>query len=1221
MNPSLASLPSRRLDGRLLLLFVLLGAAIATTGWFYLQRQQAAAREMAHRELEAIADLKIQQINDWRNDRLRDAQAFSESPFTARGVQTFLDSPASASARQDMFHRLTLLKGGDRYERVSLFDVQGNLRLMVPADSDPAGPIKSGHVAEALREPRVRLTDIHRGDAGDVHLNIIIPILPPAGPQPAALTPQPSSLPIAVVLLELNPNRFLYPLVQSWPTPSPTAETLLVRRDGDDALFLNELRHQKGTALTLRRPLKEPRLPAAMAARGEVGTTEGVDYRGVPVVAVVRAVPGMPWFMVAKMDRAEIYAPLREQALAAGGGLGALLLAAMLGVGLLWRQRATEILTRELAERQQAEAALRESETRFRQLFAASPDALFLVDSTGRFLDCNQTAEQRYGYSRAELLQMTARDLAAPELRDQAASQVKRAMETGGTFEWRHRRKDGTELPVEISAKPFSLGRQTCVVSSVRDITERKRAEHERQKFVMLADSSSEFIGMCDLNLQPLYVNPAGMRMVGLPDMAAACRVKVQDYFFPEDQRFIAEEFFPRVLREGHGDVEIRLRHFQTGEAIWMLYYLYNVRDASGTTVGWATVSRDITERKRAETALRQSEERLALAASGARIGLFEWNIATGKTLWTEQHGRLLGLKTTTTTTTTTTTLSQEYDYHDWAQRVHPDDLPRVEAELRRCLAEHIPYDTEYRVLWPDKSVHWLAGRGVCDYDAQGTPVRMLGIIMDITERKQAETALRTSEERMSFALHQSHTGGWELDLVDHSAHRTLEHDRIFGYDALLPQWTYEMFLEHVLPEDRPEVDRRFHKAVATQTDWSFECRIRRKDGAVRWIWAAGGHQRDAAGQARRMAGIVQDISERKEAEAALRESEERLRLALDAAHMGTFDWDVPGNRIAWSRWHEELWGFKPGEFGGTYEAFSRRVHPDDVPGINAEVARCIVAREPFSQEFRVVWPDGSVHWIMGTGEFTFDAAGQPQRMRGAVLEITARKEAEAALHALAGRLEHIREEERTRMAREVHDVLGQLLTGMTMDTAWLQRRLPKVADAALRQTMTDKLGEIGQLTDSMIKTVQEISSELRPSVLDNLGLAAAVRFEAGRFQKRSGIACEIVAMAEQLPRDAERDTALFRIFQEVLTNVARHAAATRVEIRLAEEGGNGGELVLKVGDNGRGIEPGKLSGAKSLGLLGMRERAAQFGGRVEFAGEPGKGTTVTVRVPMGRQA
>ena len=144
----------------------------------------------------------------------------------------------------------------------------------------------------------------------------------------------------------------------------------------------------------------------------------------------------------------------------------------------------------------------------------------------------------------------------------------------------------------------------------------------------------------------------------------------------------------------------------------------------------------------------------------------------------------------------------------------------------------------------------------------------------DVTARKQAEAALRLSEARLHFVLERSHIGGWELNLSDHSAQRTLEHDRIFGYEALLPEWTYEQFLAHVLPEDRADVDRRFQQAVAMQQDWNFECRIRRCDGQVRWIWATGGHLRDADGQVRRLSGIVQDITERHLLELQSRQSQ-----------------------------------------------------------------------------------------------------------------------------------------------------------------------------------------------------------------------------------------------------------------------------------------------------------------------------------------------------------
>ncbi|MCX5794138.1 MAG: PAS domain S-box protein [Elusimicrobia bacterium] len=161
--------------------------------------------------------------------------------------------------------------------------------------------------------------------------------------------------------------------------------------------------------------------------------------------------------------------------------------------------------------------------------------------------------------------------------------------------------------------------------------------------------------------------------------------------------------------------------------------------------------------------------------------------------------------------------------------------------------------------------------------------------VRDITERKRSEAALRDSEERLRFAREISGIGAWDLDLVDHTAFRSVEHDRIFGYAELLPKWTYEMFLEHVLPEDRALVDEKFRRATATESNWNFECRIRRTDGQVRWIWAAGRHQRNAAGAARRMAGIVQDITERKQAETALQASEKKFRAMAETSPLAIY--------------------------------------------------------------------------------------------------------------------------------------------------------------------------------------------------------------------------------------------------------------------------------------------------------------------------------------------
>ncbi len=235
------------------------------------------------------------------------------------------------------------------------------------------------------------------------------------------------------------------------------------------------------------------------------------------------------------------------------------------------------------------------------------------------------------------------------------------------------------------------------------------------------------------------------------------------------------------------------------------------------------------------------------------------------------------------------------------------------------------------------------------------------------------------------------------------------------------------------------------------------------------------------------------------------------------------------------------------------------------------------------------------------------------------VRDITERKQVEEELRhsseqlrSLTTRLQTIREEERGRIAREIHDELGQVLTALKMDLSWLASRLLKNQKPLVKKTES-----MSELVDATIQTVRKISSELRPGILDDLGLSAAIEWQAQEFQSRTGIKCRFISSREDFRLDKERSTAVFRLFQETLTNVARHAEATRVDIGLEERAGH---LILKVHDNGKGITKRQISHPKSLGLLGMRERAFLFQGEVKIKGTRGKGTTVTVRIPMGKE-
>jgi PAS domain S-box-containing protein len=211
-------------------------------------------------------------------------------------------------------------------------------------------------------------------------------------------------------------------------------------------------------------------------------------------------------------------------------------------------------------------------------------------------------------------------------------------------------------------------------------------------------------------------------------------------------------------------------------------------------------------------------------------------------------------------------------------------------------------------------------------------------------------------------------------------------------------------------------------------------------------------------------------------------------------------------------------------------------------------------------------------------------------------------------LQSLLAHLQCVRENERTRLAREIHDELGQVLTALKMDVSWLRSQLTNT-----KQPILDKMVAISTLMDETINSVRRISTELRPGVLDDLGVEAAIEWQLQEFAKRSGIMCEVRCLPEHPPLSRDLSTVLFRIFQEAITNVARHAQATKVKVKLMTEPK---DIVLQVIDNGKGITQGQISDPKSLGLVGMRERVNSFGGNMRITGYPNKGTTLTVSIP-----
>lgn len=370
---------------------------------------------------------------------------------------------------------------------------------------------------------------------------------------------------------------------------------------------------------------------------------------------------------------------------------------------------------------------------------------------------------------------------------------------------------------------------------------------------------------------------------------------------------------------------------------------------------------------------------------------------------------------------------------------------------------------------------------------------------------------------------------------------------------------------------------------------------------------------------------LQDELSARQQAETEQRRLKEQLETertrlveAQTVAKVGSWETDLATGAVIWSDETYRIFATDPTKFQPTHQGFLELVHPEDRRSVDQALLGSLDKRGPCAIEHRVLLPGSEIKFVEERWQTFHDSEGKPVRAIGTCQDITERKQTEKQLRALTARLESLREEERIRISREIHDELGQKLTGLKMDLHWMESRLEQIDDAKLRAVMEEKLIAASSTADDTMVTVQRIAAELRPAMLDNLGLISTLRYEAKQFEGRTGIPVILNLPVTPGNLDTKVTTSTYRIFQEVLTNVARHAQATKVEAALeitAEI------LRLRVEDNGIGVSPEDLLNTRSLGLLGMTERAAMLNGSVRVEGAPGQGTIVRLEIPIDNSA
>jgi PAS domain S-box-containing protein len=418
---------------------------------------------------------------------------------------------------------------------------------------------------------------------------------------------------------------------------------------------------------------------------------------------------------------------------------------------------------------------------------------------------------------------------------------------------------------------------------------------------------------------------------------------------------------------------------------------------------------------------------------------------------------------------------------------------------------------------------------------------------------------------------------------------------------------------------DRERVNRGFATLVAGDIEpfEYLENPVLTKTGEERLIAWHNTVLRDESGKIVATLSSGEDITERRRAEEGLRKAEEQYRNVFDQALEGIYRSSPEGRCLTANPAFAKMLGYDSPQdivLSVTDAAHQLFVDPADRLRYSRQLEENEIVR---GYESQLVRKDGTTIWVSASCRRVLGPDGNTLYFEGFVEDITERKRAAQdlqrsfeQLRALAGRLQSAREEERKKVSREIHDELGQALTAIKMDLALVLQALPPDKEPAAQRGKAAMM-----LLDQTVQTVRRIATELRPSMLDDLGLVAALEWAAEDFQARTGTKCGVSLPEEDIALDQERATALFRIFQETLTNIARHAAATEVNGRLSNQDG---VLLLEVRDNGKGVNQEQLCAPTSLGILGMRERALLLGGDLTITGAPGQGTVVSARIPVG---
>lgn len=858
---------------------------------------------------------------------------------------------------------------------------------------------------------------------------------------------------------------------------------------------------------------------------------------------------------------------------------------------------------RDITERKRTQDAIIKERDFSEKLVDGLPGIFYFFDSKGKFIRWNKQLEIISGYTADEIGRMHPSEFFAPTEKETVSNQMKEVLKRGySEQEGFLITKSGQKIPFYFTGTYLDFENQPCILGTGIDISERKKIERkladERRLLRALIDNLPDYIYVKDQQFRHIINNRANVELLGAENESDTLGKTVFDYFDKQTaQPYHADDEL--VFRTGQAIVNREEAvNGPDGEQKWLLTTKVPLVDKNQKVNMIVGISRDITEWKKTQDAILK-EKVFSEKIIDSLPGIFYFFDEKGKFIrWNKLFETISGYS------------------HEEIRHMHPTDFfadneKEYITDRIREVFEKGTSDAEAHFRTKDGKLipYYFTGSYI---EFAGKPC-LLGTGIDITVRKKTEKELERSIERFEMISRTTNDAIWEWDMHSNQVWANARHHELYGFGDHDDLPDHNEWQNRLHPDERKSVVNDFQKTLkGNSNSWIAEYRFLNGQKEFINIYDRTYIVRDQQGQPIRTMGSMMDITARKLAEKNLKENEEKYRLLFSSSPLPMWVYDIATYRIldvneaatqhyGYSR--EEFLGMtiediRPREDVRKMKDMSERNHPGVRSGGN----------------WRHLKKDGSMIDV----EIKSHDILYNNRTARLVLanDITEKLKAEKIiletseqLRQLSARLQEIREEERMHMAHEIHDELGQRLTVLKMDVSWLKRNIGEKDPTA-----KEKIQGTLDLLDGTIKIVRKIATDLRPGILDDLGLIPALEWQSKEFENRSGIKVHFQSNISEIALPTHLATGLFRIYQEALTNVGRHSGAGHVYSNL-EKGE--GFATLTITDDGKGFDASSIGSRKTLGIMGMKERTMMLGGEYAISSSPGKGTTISVKVPL----